>query len=227
VHRHTPGMGIPMVEYHRSSLRVRPHSQEDIMPFVDFSAVKEAVSFADAISHLQIDVKQAGNQWRGPCPTCQTGGDRALVITEGKGFFCFADKKGGDVIGLAGHILQLGPKEAAQELAQRAGIVQYSKVQGNSKVLAPRERDGNETKKLEPLSYLEHDHPAVDGVGFDPEFCEKNGIGYAGRGTARGYVLIPFRNEDGVLLGYVGVTEAWLPNDFKTNVVPVDFKKRA
>jgi len=196
--------------------------------FVDFSAVKEQVSFADAVSHLELDVKRSGNQWRGPCPSCKTGGDRALVITEGKGYFCFAQKKGGDQIALAAHVLEISAKDAAQELAQRAGIVQvHSTVQGTSKVQAPRERDGEETQKLQPLSYLEHDHDAVHAVGFDPEFCKKHGVGYAGKGVARGHVLIPFRDEDGTLLGYVGVTEAWLPTDFKTNVVPVDFKRRA
>ena len=93
--------------------------------FVDFALVKEKVSFADAISYLNLNLKPSGNQWRGKCPACNSGGDRALVVTEGKGFFCFALKKGGDQIALAAHILDLSAKDAAQELAGRAGIVPF------------------------------------------------------------------------------------------------------
>jgi hypothetical protein len=63
-------------------------------------------------------------------------------------------------------------------------------------------------------------------LGFDPEFCERHGIGYAPRGVVRGSVAIPFRNADGVLLGYIGVQDlTYLPPDFTANVVP--FKKTA
>ena len=69
--------------------------------FVDFAEVKEKISFFDAIGYLKLNLKQSGNQWRGNCPACNSGGDRALVITDGKGWFCFALKKGGDQIALA------------------------------------------------------------------------------------------------------------------------------
>lgn len=196
------------------------------MGFVDFSAVKEAVSFADAIKHLELEMKQTGNQWRGPCPNCQTGGDRALVITDGKGYFCFADHKGGDVIALASHILKLPAKDAAQELAERAGIVQVrSTVQFGTRSTVPKSEGGGDSK-LSPLSYLEHDHDAVVALNLDPDFCKKQGIGYAPRGVVRGSVAIPFRDETGVLLGYFGVQDlTYLPPDFQTNVVA--FKKTA
>jgi DNA primase len=194
--------------------------------FIDFAAVKESVSFSDAIDYLGLKLKHSGNQWRGPCPTCDSAGDRALVVTEGKGFYCWGQRKGGDQIALAAHVLELPAKEAAQELAVRAGIVPVHERDSTSGTVrsrtVPQSETGKETQKLQPLSYLEPDHEAVDAVGFDPAFCKAHGIGYAGKGVARGYVLVPFRDEDGVLLGYVGVTEAWLPADFQpTNVVPL------
>ena len=195
------------------------------MAFVDFAAVKEAVSFNDAISYLDLPLKKAGNQFRGPCPACGTGGDRALVLTEGRGWYCFADKKGGDVISLAAHIQGVGPKDAAQFLAERAGIVPVpstSTVQG--KVQVPESEKGSD-KALAPLSYLEPEHDAVIAIGFDPEVAKSLGIGYAGKGIMRGTVAVPIRDEHGVLKGYIGIEEARLPADFQTNVVP--FKKTA
>ena len=91
--------------------------------FIDFGVVKDRVSFADAIAFLSLDVKRSGNQWRGPCSACNTGGDRAFAVTACKGWFCFGLKKGGDQIAPAAHILNLGVKEAAEGLAERAGIV--------------------------------------------------------------------------------------------------------
>jgi hypothetical protein len=167
--------------------------------------LKERVSFADVISFLNLDLKRHGPQWRGKCPVCKSGGDRALVITDGKGFYCWAAKDGGDQIALASHILGVPTKDAAKELADRIGTVPESAVRRQ--------------EKLQPLAYLEVDHPAVHAIGFSVEFAEKHGIGYAGKGMMRGTVAVPIRDEEGTLLGYIGITEAKLPGDFTGNVV--------
>ena len=72
-------------------------------------------------------------------------GDRCLVITEDKGFMCFAFHQGGDQIALVAHILDIGVKEAAEFLAEGTSTV-------------PQGARGNETKKFEPLDYLQSEH---------------------------------------------------------------------
>jgi len=144
-----------------------------------------------------------------------------LVITQGKGFYCFRSKKGGDQIALVAHIRDLQLKDAAQWIAGRVQVPST----GNSTVPQPQGATGNETKKFGPLLYLEPEHEAVTAVGFDTDFAKKHGIGYAPKGTMSGHVLIPFRDETGALLGYVGVTDCKLPADFTPNVVT--FKQRA
>ena len=192
--------------------------------FVDFQAVKEAVCFADAVHYLDLAMKKQGNQFRGICPKCG-GNERGLVLTEGKGYFCFSDHKGGDVIALAAHVLNIPTKEAAQRLAELAGIVQVPSTSTPAKPTVP-ESEGAEGSKLSPLSSLEPEHDAVVALGFDPEFCKLHGIGYAPRGVVRGSVAIPFRDEHGVLLGYIGLQDiTYIPPNFQTNVVP--FQKRA
>jgi DNA primase len=190
--------------------------------FVDFAAIKEAVSFSAAIDLLELPLKQSGTQWRGACPACEGGGPRALVVTEGKGFYCFALKKGGDQIALAAHVLGVSVKDAAQDLAERAGLTpRHGTVPSTSTVkgTVPQSDRAKETEKFQALSYLEHDHDAVHAVGFDPTVAERFGIGYAPKGIMRGTVAVPIRDEDGVLHGYIGITEATLPADFQTNVV--------
>lgn len=190
------------------------------MPFIDFEEVKNAVSFEATLSHLSLDLKKSGNQWRGPCPACASGGDRALVVTEGKGFFCFALKKGGDQISLVAHVLGISVKDAAAELAERAGMVPSRKGTVPSRTVPGSEGAGG--SKLSPLSYLEPEHDAVLALGFDPEVAKALGIGYAPRGVCRGSIAVPIRDEKGNLLGYLGVQDiTYLPPDFQTNVVPL------
>lgn len=188
--------------------------------FIDFAEVKARVSFEDTVRHLELDLKRSGNQWRGPCPACRAGGERALVVTEGRGFFCFSLKKGGDQIALAAHILELPARDAAQELAIRAGLVSVGAPAPRSTI--PRtvpESEGGGGSKLQPLSYLEAEHDAVEAVGFDPQVAAALGVGYAPRGIMRGLVAVPIRDERGTLVGYIGITEARLPADFQSNVV--------
>lgn len=185
--------------------------------FVDFNELKEKTSFGEVVRLLGLTLKHSGNQWRGPCPTCKSGGDRALVVTEGKGFFCFADKKGGDQIALAAHILACSVKDAATHLAQATGTVP-SIVQSTVSTV-PESVKGQETQKLQPLAYLESEHLAVDAIGFSPEIVKQVGIGYAAKGIMRGTVAVPIRDEHGSLLGYIGITEARLPQNFTTNIL--------
>jgi len=188
--------------------------------FIDFAEVKTRFSFADTVAILGVALKHSGNQWRGPCPICRTGGERALVVTDGKGFYCFAARKGGDQIALVAHIKDMPLKEAAHWMMGTVPV--NSTVPGT----VPESERGQEgARTLAPLSYLEADHPAVDAVGFSTEVAKRLGIGYAGKGIMRGTVAVPVRDERGVLQGYIGVTEAKLPPDFTPNVVA--FKKSA
>src|ERR1019366_4762432 len=96
---------------------------------VDFAELKSRVSIEHTVQMLSLSLNKAGAQLRGPCPVCNTGGDRALVVTPEKGlFYCFAAKTGGDQIALAAHIKGIKTSEAASFLA------------GNSTVPGPRNR---------------------------------------------------------------------------------------
>jgi hypothetical protein len=193
--------------------------------FVDFALIKENMPFSKTIPALELDVKQSGNQWRGACPTCKSGGDRALVITEGKGWFCFALHKGGDQISLAAHILGVSDKDAAMTLAMMAGLIEPEEPREHGRVTVPQSKEG-EGVDLSPLSYLEPEHDAVVAIGFDTDVAAQLGIGYAPRGIMRGTVAVPIRDVHGVLKGYLGIESATLPADFQS-VHVVALRKRA
>ena len=190
--------------------------------FIDFAELKDRVSIEDAVSYLNIEMKERSGQLRSTCPHCD-GGDRTLVVTPAKNaFYCWSSKKGGDCISLVAHVLDIGVKDAAAKLWER-----YCTSTVPSTGTVPEEKGGQETQKLQPLSYLESEHDAVVAVGFDTRIAEELGIGYASKGLMRGLVAIPIRDANGILRGYIGVEDCRLPKDFQQpeNVVP--FKKPA
>ena len=170
------------------------------MPFVDFAELKSRISIERTVSMLSLSLNKAGAQLRGPCPVCNAGGDRALVVTPEKGlFYCFAAKTGGDQIALAAHIKGIKTSEAATFLA------------GNNTVPVPRNRPVPATvppappeKGFRPLDYLQPQHEAVQGLGISKDTAEAFGAGYAPKGILRGRLAIPIYDREGMLLAYCG-----------------------
>ena len=185
------------------------------MPYTDFASLKARLSI-EKVAELLGLTQQSGQALRGPCPACSSGGDRALVVTPGRGvFFCFAAREGGDLIQLAAHIRKSDVKDAAIWLD--GGTVPSKKDDFRNQVPV-----GNGS--LEPLSYLvEHDHVAGATLGIAPQDAKALGIGWASKGILRGFVAVPVRLPTGELAGYVGITEAKLPprwHGITTHVVP-------
>lgn len=181
--------------------------------YLDFEDIKGRTTIAQAVELLKLDMKPSGKQLRGRCPVCG-GNDRGLVVTPEKGvFYCFTQQEGGDLIALTAHINGTGVREAAEFI--------------NNSLTVPPEKVVKETRsneKLQPLQYLQFDHPAVEALGLDPVKAEELGIGFAGKGVARGSVVIPVRDEDGVLQCYLGVQElTFIPKELQLmqNIVPL------
>src|SRR5580704_3384960 len=97
------------------------------MTFIDFQALKQQVTIEQVVAMLGLRMKKSGNQWRGPCPACRSGGDRALAVNTGKqAFYCFPSKACGDLIALTAHIRGISPgkdgqREAAEIVARHFG----------------------------------------------------------------------------------------------------------
>jgi DNA primase len=186
------------------------------MPFVDFAELKSRVSIEQAVVMLSLSLNKAGAQLRGPCPVCNAGGDRALVVTPAKNlYFCFAAKTGGDQIALAAHIKGIKVTEAASFLA------------GGSPVPVPRNRTVLATvppappeKGFRPLDYLLPQHEAVQGLGISKETAAAFGAGYAPKGILRGRLAIPIHDREGTLLAYCGRT---VKNESPTLTFPNGF----
>ena len=174
------------------------------MTYVDFAVLKDEMPIEKAIDRLGLTMKQRNGQWRGPCPACKAGGERALVVTPSKrAFYCFGGRVGGDVIALAAHIRDCSMKDAALFLVE-----ENSTVLGNSTsskaVTVPEERKKEDVRNLQPLSYLQSAHQSVRSTGLEEETCEQFGAGYAPKGIMRGRLAIPVHDWQGTLIAYCG-----------------------
>lgn len=179
-----------------------------MVSYIDFDAVKAANPIDKVAERLGLTLKKSGQQLRGPCPSGE-GGARALAITPEKGmWYSFGIGEGGDVLALVQLVNGGDVKDAAQFLTQDTAPLEKAKRSS--------QQEGSEARGgFTPLDYLDAEHPAVEAVGFDPEDAAALGIGYAPRGILRGTVAIPIRREDGLIAGYIGVTEASLPPKWK------------
>jgi len=184
--------------------------------FIDFHALKERVpieAVADMLG-LSLTWSEDAKQLRGPCPRCHDGGDRALVITPGKGYYCFTEKRGGDCIALAAHVLKVSMRDAAIRIAEQ--------LDGGDEDLAAEDTPEHVVASpaaFTPLSYLLFEHETVQALGLDTETAQRLGIGYAKKGIMRGRVAIPIRTDDGGLVGYCGyAAQADPPLKFPKNL---------
>lgn len=188
--------------------------------YQDFEAVKREISIEMAAHMLGLDLKQSGTgQFRSSCPACPNAGNRALVVTPAKGFYCWGVKKGGDQIALVAHVRQVSMKDAASFLAGTRTVPESEGAKDNG-------ARTQHAQSFQPLAYLEADNEAVVAIGFSAEFAKKHGIGYAGKGVMRGSVAIPMRDENGILLGYIATQElTYIAPDFTPNVVSLERRR--
>lgn len=181
--------------------------------FIDFQQLKQEINIEDAMPLLGLQVSQFSNQMRMPCPACKSGGDRALVITKSKGaFYCFAKGEGGDVIGLIAHVKGMSMKDAANVLAESFNKKLEPQPAAPVETVPSNSSPKKEKAGLNPLTYLQPEHPSVQSLGISPETALAFGVGYASKGTMRGRVLFPIRDCMGSLLAYCGLGEnpRWL-----------------
>jgi hypothetical protein len=172
------------------------------MGYLDFAALKQHVPIDTVLPSLGLQMKFHGGQWRGPCPACKAGGKRALVVTpEKSAFYCFGGRTGGDVIALVAHIRGCAMKDAAAFLAGSEGQASGA---GKPVVTVPEERRKEDARTLQPLTYLQTDHPALAGLGLQSETCLHFGAGYAPKGIMRGRLAIPLHDPGGRLVAYCG-----------------------
>ena len=217
--------------------------------FIDFKAVREAVSFSTVLSHYELETFGAGYQTKINCPfhkdkkpSCGINYDRGL-------FNCFGCDAGGHVIDFVLLMEGLDPNDvkdrqrAAHLTAEIGGYDPADPTPKSNKKKAkpkPQKRKLKKTKAktqdseapnppldLSKISMeLELDHPFFESHGITDEMIETFGLGYTAVGIMKGRIVIPIHNPDGDIVAFAGRHAGDdLPDTVPRYRLPKAFKK--
>jgi DNA primase len=185
--------------------------------WVEFSAVKAAVSMQLALDHYKVNwLRKNRNELRGRCPIHKGDGVDAFHVNVEKNCFqCFSCQAQGNVLDFVAAMEQCSVREAALKLQQWFSISgdvsgQRSPVTKTAaSKFEPVESGGEAAAENKPLTFqlkgVDPSHVYISDRGIRKETAELFGVGYfAGKGSMSGRVVIPIHNERGELIAYAG-----------------------
>jgi hypothetical protein len=174
---------------------------------LDFQQLKQAHSIVDVLAMLGIThLTERGDTMRGCCPICKNPDQRAFVVTPEKGtYYCFKERKGGDIIRL------VAAHDGIEDRAAAARISAHFSGTGKADNSArPQQEvaDGRKASGFDPLAYLETldaAHEALIDLGLSPETLRAFKAGYSSKGLNRGRLAVAWCGMDGEIKAFVGV----------------------
>jgi len=201
--------------------------------WVDFKAIKEALTIGQVLDRYGVKLKRSGKELRGRCPIHQGDGtDTFHANTEKNAFRCFSCQAKGNVLDFVAAMEKCSVRDAALKLRR------WFQVSGTAETLAAtqrsptgsqpaREEAGERGEPNKPLGFrlkgIDYHHPYLAQRGIDPETAEYFGVGFfSGKGSMSGRIVIPIENETGELVAYAGRSIDGSEPKYK---LPAGFKK--
>jgi DNA primase len=183
--------------------------------WVDFRAVKEAVSLEAVLQHYQVSGLRTRRRGRleGRCPIHRGERDDAFhVDLRKKVFHCFACQAGGNVLDLVAAMEHCSIRAAALKLQAWFGSPQPERPPAPRPLAASgqkgelvREKLGRNLPLRFALAGVNTSHAYLSQRGISPATAREFGVGfYSGDGLLKGRIVIPIRNEGGELVAYAG-----------------------
>jgi DNA primase len=200
--------------------------------WVDFRAVKNAVSMEMVLAHYNVRLRKVNNTYlRGKCPlpmhTSKESGDSFGTDTMKNAWACQSDscvkvrlgKKGGNVMDFVALMEKCSIRDAAVKLQKWFSTDSNFAPEHNRtghiepKLVSKREREGsadlNVSTSNRPLEFtlkgIDATHEYIAQRAITPETAATFGVGFfPGRGSMFGRVVIPICNRNGELVAYAG-----------------------
>jgi DNA primase len=194
------------------------------LPWVDFRAVKAAVSVEMALAHYGVVLRRGqGPYLRGRCPlpghASNSGSQSFIVNTQRNAWACHSascaqsrsGRIGGNVLDFVAAMENCSLRDAALKLhnwftvtsapSQIADAVSPGGVRASARAASEQ--------RNKPLPFtlrgIDQRHPYLAARGVDAISATYFGIGfYPGKGCMQGRVIIPIHDERGVLVAYAG-----------------------
>ena len=220
--------------------------------FVDFRAVKAAITMEQLLGHYQIldQFKRTGDSLNGPCPIHKGSNPTQFRVSTSKNLWnCFSDcEHGGNTLDFickmekcsvhaaalkAIEWFNLDP-EAMAAADNKAGPTEPRKAAPGTKPAArpaaapkatPESNVPNPPLKFR-LDKLERQHPYLtEQRKLTPETIVDFGIGYCNKGMMEGRITIPIHNVKGEVVAYAGRFVGEPGEDTPKYKLPPGFRK--
>jgi DNA primase len=182
--------------------------------WVDFRALKQAVSIETVLEHYQINwLRKKDDELRGRCPLHQGDGERSFHVNITKNaFHCFSCKARGNVLDFVAKMEDCTVREAALKLKAWFAVGESATAVGAPVSTGKQDDKATEAEPSAvinpPLSFqLRVDHAHEYGLkrGVDLETMQRFGAGLClSKGTFSGRYVIPLHDPKGQLVGYAG-----------------------
>jgi DNA primase len=175
--------------------------------WVDFGAVKQAVSLEAVLRHYQVPgLRKRGHQLVGRCPIHRGQRDDSFRASLSKNaFHCFACQAGGNVLNFVAAMEQCSIRQAAVWLQRWFSVGAPGEGRNVRKGELVRKKEGRNPPLPFVLTGVDHAHPYLVERGIDPATAVEFGVGfYARSGLLSGRVVIPIANARGQTVAYAG-----------------------
>jgi DNA primase len=181
--------------------------------WVDFAAVKQAVSLETVLRHYQVpSLRKRRDQLIGRCPIHRGQRNDSFRASLGKNaFHCFACQAGGNVLNFVAAMEKCSIRQAALLLQQW-----FSLGAPGASAATPARRSGpkgelvREKERCHPplpfaLTGVDPSHPYLVERGIERATAVEFGVGfYAGPGLLSGRIVIPIANARSQIVAYAG-----------------------
>jgi len=201
--------------------------------WVDFKALKAAVSLKMVLDHYGIELNRKGDQLTGSCPIHDGSNPSQFSASLTKNaFHCFSSNCGaqGNVLDFVALKEDISVREAALKIQ-----TWFNLETGKDPPQEKEEPDPPSAEKAEkdapnpPLTFrlknLEPDHPYLEARGLTEEAIDYFGLGFCSRGMMQGRIAIPIHNERRELVAYAGRTVTEISKENPKYKLPPNFKK--
>jgi len=220
--------------------------------FIDFKAVKAAVTMEKLLQHYGLldRFKGNGDSLSGPCPIHKGENPTQFRVSITKNIWnCFSEcKRGGNVLDFIALMENVSIHAAALKAVEWFGLDPASmsgKSDGNGEqpnteqktapIAAQKPASKNAVAAIEtsgpnkPLKFrldkLEREHPYLATRGLTLETITAFGVGYCFKGMMAERIAIPIHNPEGGVVAYAGRFPGEPPADTPKYKLPPGFRK--
>jgi len=220
--------------------------------FVDFKAVKAAITMEQVLEHycLLDRFKRSGDSLSGPCPIHKGTNPTQFRVSVSKNIWnCFSDcKHGGNVLDFIVRMENVSIHAAALKAIEWFGVDAQTMAADSEKTkegaseppkkttaqpltpLAKPEVPTSDKDALnKPLKFrldkLERRHPYLSERGLTQETVVDFGVGYCAKGMMADRIAIPIHNSEGLIVAYAGRYPGEPLGDTPKYKLPPGFRK--